>query len=60
MASPLCILAKSKGKTLADIGVPSVRIIAAGHRRAGPRVIGRIAQALGLDPVIVSATCDAA
>jgi hypothetical protein len=60
MPSPLRELAKSKGKTLNALGVASARIIAAGHRRAGPDVIARLAVALGVPEADVQAACDAA
>ena len=58
--SPLRDLARSKGKTLGQVGVPSAYVIACGRRRAGPSAITRIAGALGVDPAVVSAACDAA
>jgi hypothetical protein len=60
MPSPLRELAKSKGKTLSDLGVASARIIASGHRRAGPAAIARMASALCLPESDVQAACDAA
>ena len=60
MPSPLRELAKSKGKKLNDLGVASARIIASGHRRAGPDAIARMALVLGVPDAAVQTACDAA
>jgi hypothetical protein len=58
--SPLKELAKSRGWTLSSMGIPSIRLVASGHRHAGPDLIVRIAATLGVHEVEVQAACDAA
>jgi hypothetical protein len=58
--SPLKELAKSRGWTLSRMGIPSIRLVAAGYRHAGPEMVVRIAATLGVSEVEAQTACDAA